>query len=754
MKYIIIVFVFLTLNSWAQKEGIVRINIAKEYKSQNLSYLKNVVGNAQIVMLGEPSHGEGNILELKTQMVKYLVEEMGFEVIAFESPMYDLYKLNHREIIKEDINNAIFPIWTKTKEFQSFVDWSYAHKNKLTFAGFDCQVTEEGINDFIVDIQDFNYKLTKEDLVYLENELEILYSREKEINDHARFSKILDRIIKTTQLKKKAENALVIRQMCKSLKTYAHYILTTKPHLKTKETFKAKDNNGRDKQMALNLLFLQKYYNKKIICWGANAHFAYNFKSFDEPELWEFIPMGYYIKKKLKNKVLNIGFTTYQGQYLNHKFKPITISTKDTSTYEHQLAKTHTHALIDIRDIKDTLALQNYCDYTKFKGVYSQAMDFIFFSKDCTLPTIRTYRKKKEIQGVVLDQENHPIPFANIYSSKRSEYGGISDAIGRFSFQIPEEIQRDSLLISSVGFHLKAYVSSGKIDTIICKKDAYSLQEIKIKVKAISAKSILRKAIEQIKNNYNIEPYNRRCYTKSTTLNYKDTIDLYELINEVSFKKGIINRKSNYKTIQYNEIKEDKEYWGWGGSLNYIGNFDLLNPKIFKKHKMNINPKKTTSDFYVLNFQYKGKQKYSLCYPKGEIRGEITINKKDFAITDIKIFRNFDCKKYNRIIKGTSNHKYKRRRNAMRDSRSSEAHYIFNKINGKYYNTFASFNHIEKGYFLFSNEKYEIKSNIQSILMAVKPYKKIIKNKESFFKTKHLYKNPKFWAHYKRPIEN
>ena len=59
---------------------------------QDLEFLKAEIGPARVVMLGEPSHGEGNVFEAKVRLVRYLREQMGFTTVAFESGFYDLHR--------------------------------------------------------------------------------------------------------------------------------------------------------------------------------------------------------------------------------------------------------------------------------------------------------------------------------------------------------------------------------------------------------------------------------------------------------------------------------------------------------------------------------------------------------------------------------------------------------------------------------------------------------------------------------------
>ena len=63
----------------------------KSSEGYNFSALKKAIGNRRIVALGESTHGSGTYYHLKSELVKYLHQEMGFEVLAMESGLGDTY---------------------------------------------------------------------------------------------------------------------------------------------------------------------------------------------------------------------------------------------------------------------------------------------------------------------------------------------------------------------------------------------------------------------------------------------------------------------------------------------------------------------------------------------------------------------------------------------------------------------------------------------------------------------------------------
>ncbi|QNE39326.1 erythromycin esterase family protein [Hymenobacter sp. NBH84] len=58
----------------------------------DLAHLKQSLQDITIVGLGEQSHHDGSTFKAKTRLVKFLHQQMGFRIIAFESGFYDCYK--------------------------------------------------------------------------------------------------------------------------------------------------------------------------------------------------------------------------------------------------------------------------------------------------------------------------------------------------------------------------------------------------------------------------------------------------------------------------------------------------------------------------------------------------------------------------------------------------------------------------------------------------------------------------------------
>lgn len=147
----------------------------------DLQPLNEMVGDARIVSLGEPTHGNREVFQLKHRMIEYLVEEMGFNIFTLESPFAETYDIN-RYVVDGigDPEKALAGIyfWTwDTEEVLDLIKWMRAynsdpnHENKVKFYGFDVQDPERAARvmlDYLKKVDPELWRSIKSELAILE----------------------------------------------------------------------------------------------------------------------------------------------------------------------------------------------------------------------------------------------------------------------------------------------------------------------------------------------------------------------------------------------------------------------------------------------------------------------------------------------------------------------------------------------------------------------------------------------------------
>lgn len=88
----------------------------------DLAPLREAIGSARLVMLGEQSGLDGTTFRAKARLVRYLHEELGFNVLVFESGFYDLHAAWARIEAGGDATNAalasVSAAWRQSAELQ------------------------------------------------------------------------------------------------------------------------------------------------------------------------------------------------------------------------------------------------------------------------------------------------------------------------------------------------------------------------------------------------------------------------------------------------------------------------------------------------------------------------------------------------------------------------------------------------------------------------------------------------------------
>ena len=121
-KTITILLILISLIAKAQDFNPKTIRLPENVTVDDLPFLKEELKDVQVVMLGEISHYDGAIFEMKTKVIKYLYQEMGFKTIAFESGIYDVWRaqtdISKGTDVKKSLTNSLFLFGQKQMNFR------------------------------------------------------------------------------------------------------------------------------------------------------------------------------------------------------------------------------------------------------------------------------------------------------------------------------------------------------------------------------------------------------------------------------------------------------------------------------------------------------------------------------------------------------------------------------------------------------------------------------------------------------------
>ncbi|HJV88982.1 MAG TPA: erythromycin esterase family protein [Holophagaceae bacterium] len=137
------------VKAWIKGHGVALTTPEAGHGSKDMEPLRAMVGKAQVVSLGEATHGTREFFQMKHRMLEFLVTKMGFTVFAIEANMpearaVDAYVLEGKGDPAKALAGLYFWTWN-TEEVLEMIRWMRRynedpkHVRKVRFYGFDMQ---------------------------------------------------------------------------------------------------------------------------------------------------------------------------------------------------------------------------------------------------------------------------------------------------------------------------------------------------------------------------------------------------------------------------------------------------------------------------------------------------------------------------------------------------------------------------------------------------------------------------------------
>ena len=302
----------------------------------DLQPLKAAIGDARVVMLGEQSHGDGTTFLAKARLVAFLHQEMGFDVLAWESGLWDVAQVWRQVQAGHELlaasRRGIFTIWTRSEQVLPTLDYvasTLGTARPLELAGFDNQFTGSVSQDsmhlateaFARRIgsavpDDAEWPAARETLRELASNLH--YTTKPAAAAQERLLRLLAALRTDAAARAGTDReALFWVQVLESVDAHARATWATLPNGPTIEA-----NNARDAQMGRNLVWLANvwYPGRKIIVWAASSHIARDVAHLQSENAghpfqapgWS-VHMGAEAYPALGAQMYTIGFTAAEG---------------------------------------------------------------------------------------------------------------------------------------------------------------------------------------------------------------------------------------------------------------------------------------------------------------------------------------------------------------------------------------------------------------------------------------------------------
>jgi erythromycin esterase len=319
--------------SWIKQQAVVLQTTEAGHGFADLQPLKEIIGDARVVGLGETSHGTREIFQMKHRLLEFLVTEMGFTVFAMESFWPDGLAVNDYVLYgKGDLNRlmaGMYVVWD-TREVLALIEWmraynaNPAHRKKVRFYGADIQDSRMGAEYVTRYLEKVAPELLKPEqagqvLSILRDQrvFGIIYSYSQQEctawnNQMNEFLLHFDREKKAYVQKSSEREWREARHLVRYLQQFVSYAVAG-----IASDYDALDL--RDRAMAENIRWIldNEPAGTRVVYWAHNYHItAAQYPTYSS------VPMGMYLKQVLGRDYISIGFEFNRGTFQSRDFTP------------------------------------------------------------------------------------------------------------------------------------------------------------------------------------------------------------------------------------------------------------------------------------------------------------------------------------------------------------------------------------------------------------------------------------------------
>lgn len=329
MKKPLLIFAVLFCSNWLGSQSLDGFSVEINKNREGYDFIETMLQGKKIVLLGELDHGDGSSFSIKTELIKYLHEELGYNTLVFEASIINCdflwNAISDSARFKNQIKNSIYNIWSEveeTKELFNYIEEQYRRGVPLKIVGIDPQFS--GIEN----THEFNLLLkttlpphivASKSFSEFMYEIEIMstwmvFPKEKQHKlSEEEFVNYCDTIFEAISNMEGSKINLSLWKM---------YLDNVKIMGKIKRKRDKLSFEMRDEQMYKNVNYwIKENPNEKIIIWAANAHIVRKDnvlkKQGNDFYLLGLKKLGDYLYENYPDLLYAVAFTSGQGATLD-----------------------------------------------------------------------------------------------------------------------------------------------------------------------------------------------------------------------------------------------------------------------------------------------------------------------------------------------------------------------------------------------------------------------------------------------------